>query len=516
MKKETKKITVSRQGDRFLIASDKTEGKPENKIVLSWLNVISHFIKEIEDIPQAPEIEVAVLGAIMIEKTAMDDANNMLTPETFYLKEHRIIYESMKALYSAGQPIDTVTLYEDLKRRNLIDEVGGAVYLSGVSQNISSAANIEHHCKILLEKWMLRKILSMSEEFLQRSVEGQEDAFDILQQVSEKVYEIENNVTASSTTARNLWDEYPRLIEQVNDKYTGKIKPGFMCPSFPSLNHATGGIMNDLIVIYGEEKQGKTTLTEAIALDFALSGIPVGAITMEMDFDTYSYKALSMKGGIEYLKLRNPKGNNLDPQEFQRFQVRAQKFEKAKVYIDDKIFTFDRIVSTLKLWKRKYKIGLGVIDYLGLINSIKRHERRDLELAYFTGRFKALSKELQMPIIIVSQANSDNKTADSKGALRDCDFAISVRKPLENGIKSVKNKYGREFYFKDNHFLATIERSRHGKNLQDFVCGYTAMQDFLEIDIDRDIDDLNEIDLTKPRSEQYQLNDWHEKEEDYI
>jgi replicative DNA helicase len=513
MKRDIKKITITRLGEKFLAVFDKVEGKPENKTALNWLGIISLFIKEIEDIPQAPDIEAAVLGAIMIEKTAMDDANGILTPETFYVKEHRIIFESMKALYSAGQPIDTVTMYEDLKRRNLIEEIGGAVYLSRLSQNISSAANVEWHCNILLEKWMLRKILSMSEEFLQRSVEGQEDAFDILQQVSEKVYEIENNVASSATAARSLWDEYPRLVEQINDKYTGKIKPGFMCPSFPTLNHATGGIMNDLIVIYGEEKQGKTTLTEAMALDFALAGIPIGAITMEMDFDTYSLKALSMKGGIEYLKLRNPKGNNLDLQEFQRFQVRAQRFEKTKIYIDDKIFTFDRIVSTLKLWKRKYKIGLGLVDYLGLINSNKRHERRDLELAYFTGRLKALTKELQMPIMVVSQANSENKTADSKGALRDCDFAISVRKPLENGIKSVKNKYGREFYFKDNHFLATIERSRHGKNLQDFVCGYTTAQDFLEIDIDRDIDNLNEVDLSKPSPEQYQLHNWQDKEE---
>ena len=106
--------------------------------------------------PAAPEIEAAILGAMMIEKEAIPKAIELLTPQSFYLKEHRLIFEAMQSLFEAGEPIDTVTVYEELKKRNQVEEVGGAVYLSKMSQNISSAANVQYHAKIVLEKEILR------------------------------------------------------------------------------------------------------------------------------------------------------------------------------------------------------------------------------------------------------------------------------------------------------------------------------------------------------------------------
>ena len=159
------------------------------------------------------------------------------------------------------------------------------------------------------------------------------------------------------------------------------------------------------------------------------------------------------------------------------------KFEKTKIFVDDILFDFDRMVAKAKLWKRKHKIGLFVFDYLGLIQSNTKYERRDLQLASYTGRLKNLAKELNTPMIIVSQANEDRKTADGKGAMRDGDFAIYLCKPTEDGIKSIKNRENVEHQFSDDEFLATVERSRHGKNKQNFICGFVN-NNFVEKSID--------------------------------
>ena len=160
------------------------------------------------------------------------------------------------------------------------------------------------------------------------------------------------------------------------------------------------------------------------------------------------------------------------------------KFEKTKIYVDDVLFDFDRMTAKARQWKRKYKIGLFVFDYLGLIQSKAKFERRDLQLASYTGRLKNLAKELNTPIIVVSQANEDKKTADGKGAMRDGDFSIYLCKPTEDNIKSIKNKENEEYVFKENEFLCTIERSRHGRAKQNFVCGFVH-NNFKEITIDK-------------------------------
>ena len=140
--------------------------------------------------PSAPEIEAAVLGAMMIEKESVPKAIELLTPASFYLREHRLIFEAMQSLFDSGEPIDTVTLYEELKKREQLDQAGGAVYLSKLSQNITSAANIEYHAKIILEKEILRGLITSSHEIAQSAYEGTMDAFDILDEAERKIFEI--------------------------------------------------------------------------------------------------------------------------------------------------------------------------------------------------------------------------------------------------------------------------------------------------------------------------------------
>lgn len=431
----------------------------------------------------APEVETYVLGSFLLDNSSLEDVYEFLPDDVFSDVRHKLIYSSIRGLYDDGIKIDTITLYDRLKKENSIEDAGGIKYLSKLSNCIASSANIGDHAKILVEKWMLRKISKAADD-LKQKVEQEQDPFEILDFANTSIYEIENHLD-SLTPDKTMWSEFTKLMDLVEKKASGELPAGLMSSSFPSLNSATGGIMNtDLVVVYGKDKSGKTSFSERLILDFAFQGIPIGVFPMEIDFETYAYKAYSMEADIGYLKLRNPRGQKLEAREFQEFYKRAMKFEKTKIYVDDVLFDFDRMTAKARQWKRKYKIGLFVFDYLGLIQSKAKFERRDLQLASYTGRLKNLAKELNTPIIVVSQANEDKKTADGKGAMRDGDFSIYLCKPTEDNIKSIKNKENEEYVFKENEFLCTIERSRHGRAKQNFVCGFVH-NNFKEITIDK-------------------------------
>ena len=201
-----------------------------------------------------PDIEKMVIASLMHDNKCMDDISALITQETFEDFKHKLIYSAMFKLYQDGSPIDLVTIYESLKKENKLIDAGGIEYISSFS--ISSSANVLEHTKILIEKWMLRKIQITSKE-ISELVSKESDPFEILSLMSQRVYEIENQID-SFRPDKTIWGEFVRLMDLVEQKYSGKVPAGLMCDSFPTINTATGGIMQtDLLVIYGKDKSGK-------------------------------------------------------------------------------------------------------------------------------------------------------------------------------------------------------------------------------------------------------------------
>lgn len=206
--------------------------------------------------PAAPEIEASILGAMMIEKEAVPKAIELLTPQSFYLKEHRTIFEAMQSLFEAGEPIDTVTVYEELKKRNQVEEIGGAVYLSKLSQNISSAANVQYHSKIILEKEILRGLISSAHEIASSAYSGNEDAFDLLDEAERKIFEItESHLKKSYVGMDKAVREAFEYIEALHSKSSRK----FSVPTgFYELDDMLGGFQkSDLVIIAARPSMGK-------------------------------------------------------------------------------------------------------------------------------------------------------------------------------------------------------------------------------------------------------------------
>ena len=398
--------------------------------------------------PAAPEIEASVLGAMMIEKEAVPKALELLKPESFYLTSHRLIFEAMLSLFESSEPIDTVTLYEELKKREQIDEVGGAVYLSQLSQNISSAANIEYHAKIILEKQILRGLITSSHEIAKAAYEGTNDAFDILDQAERKIFEItESHLTQSYIGMDRAVRDALEYIEAIHSQSQQK----FSVPSgYYELDELLGGFQkSDLIIIAARPSMGKTALALSIARNAAVDhNIPIGIFSLEMSTLQLIIRLLCAEGRLNAHLVRTGK---LPHEEGLKLSKNAHRLIEAPIYVDDSpAQTVLEIRAKARRLKVEKNIGMIIIDYLQLMQGQVRSESREREISYISRSLKSLAKELNIPVVALSQLNRAVETRTDKrpqlsdlresGSIeQDADVVMFLNRPEYYGIEKDEN-----------------------------------------------------------------------------
>ncbi len=394
--------------------------------------------------PAAPEIEASVLGAMMIEKEAVAKAVELLTPPVFYVKAHQLIFEAMVALFEAGEAIDTVTVYEELKKREQVDEIGGAVYLSKISQNISSAANVEYHAKILLEKEILRGLISSSHEIAKTAYDGTEDAFDLLDRAERKIFEItESHLKKSFTGMDRAVRDALEYIEAIHSK--SNIK--FSVPTgFYELDEMLGGFQkSDLIIIAARPSMGKTALALTLARNAAIDNkIPIGIFSLEMSTMQLIIRMLCAEGRLNAHLVRTGK---LPTEEGVKLSKNAHKLIEAPIYVDDApAQTILEIRAKARRLKVEKNIGMIIIDYLQLMQGPSNSESREREISYISRSLKSLAKELNIPVIALAQLNravearSDKRPQlsdlrESGSIEQDADVVMFLNRPELHKIK---------------------------------------------------------------------------------
>ena len=355
--------------------------------------------------PAVPEIEMAVLGAMLIEKEAVPKAIELLSPTSFYLKEHQLIFEAMIELFNADEPIDTVTLYHELKQQGTSDLIGGKVYLSKLSQNISSAANVEYHAKIILEKSILRKLISTSHAIANKAYEGTEDAFNILDTAERKIFEIaEEHLKKSYQDMDQAVREAYEYLEAIN----GKDFTNFAVPTgFMDMDDMLGGFQkSDLIIIAARPSVGKTAFALSLMRNAAVDHkIPVAFFSLEMATVQLVIRLLSSEGKIDAHRLRSGKFSHKG-EDGDKLRRAMAKLTPSPIYIDDTpAQTILEIRAKARRLVSEKKIGMIVIDYLQLVQGPARSESREREIAHISRSLKALAKELKIPVIALSQLN---------------------------------------------------------------------------------------------------------------
>jgi replicative DNA helicase len=358
--------------------------------------------------PQAKDLEDAVLGAIMLEKGAFDTVVEILKPECFYVDANQRIFKAMKSLANKSQPIDILTVVEELRMLEELESVGGPYYVTKLTNSVVSAANIEAHSRIILQKFIQRELIRISGEIISDAYEESADVFDLLDQAESKMYEV---------TSKHLKNSYESIdavlvktiqrIEEMrhkNEDITG-VPSGF-----PSLDKITYGWQNtDLIILAARPAVGKTAFALNLARNAALDPrkqTPVALFSLEMGAAQLVGRILSAESEIHLEKISRGK---MEEHEMKQLYAKGiQRLAQAPIYIDDTAaLNIFELRAKCRRLKNINNIGMIIIDYLQLMSGTGGAGNREQEISTISRSLKGLAKELQVPIIALSQLSRE-------------------------------------------------------------------------------------------------------------
>ena len=352
--------------------------------------------------PQALDLEEVVLGAMMIDKKGVDAVIDILHPYAFYKEAHQFVFEAIVKLFENTEPIDLLTVSSKLKSEGRLDKVGGDYYLVQLTQKVSSSAHIEYHARIILQKYIQRSLIKISTEIIEDSYDETQDVFDLLDTAESKLYDVtQGNIKKSTETAQSLVIQAKKKIEEISNKDGLSGVPS----GFSDVDKLTSGWQpSDLVIIAARPGMGKTALTLSMARNMAVAkNIPVAFFSLEMSSIQLITRLISSETGLSSEKLRT---GNLEKFEWEQLNVKVSSLENAPLYIDDtpSLSIFDLRAKARRL-SSQYGIKLIVIDYLQLMTAggSNKNGNREQEISTISRNLKALAKELNVPVIALSQ-----------------------------------------------------------------------------------------------------------------
>ena len=362
--------------------------------------------------PQHIEAEQSVLGGILIENYAINKVMEILKPDDFYRDSHRKIYKALIDLSERDEPADSITLTNELKNSGHLDSVGGASYVASLIDLVPTAANIEYYAKIVKEKAILRKLIQTSTEIITQSYEDRGDVEGFLDEAERAIFDIsENRVRPSFYPIRDVVKDSFKILERLYEKK--ELVTGV--PSgFKELDRLTAGFQPaDLIIVAGRPSMGKTAFCLNIAQYAAIQKkIPIAIFSLEMSKEQLGIRMLCSEAHVEGTKLRS---GFLSESDWPRLTIAAGNLSDASIFIDD---TAALTILELRAKARRLKtehggLGLVIVDYLQLMKGRTRVESRQQEISEISRSLKALAKELNIPVIAVSQLS--RKTEERTG-----------------------------------------------------------------------------------------------------
>jgi len=361
--------------------------------------------------PQNIEAEQSVLGGILIENGAINKVMEILTVDDFYRDSHQRIFNALVDLSERDEPADLITLTNELRKSNQLDSIGGASYLASLIDSVPTAANIEYYAKIVKEKAILRKLIETSTDIITQSYEDRGDVESFLDEAERAIFEIsEKRVKPSFYSIRDIVKESFKTLERLFEKK--ELVTGV--PSgFKELDRLTAGFhASDLIIVAGRPSMGKTALCLNLAQYAAIEKrIPVAIFSLEMSKEQLVIRMLCSEAQVEGTRLRT---GFLTESDWPKLTLAAGNLSDAPIFIDD-----SAAISVLELraksrrLKGDYGLGMLIIDYLQLMKGRTRVESRQQEISEISRSLKALAKELNIPVIAVSQLS--RKTEERQG-----------------------------------------------------------------------------------------------------
>ena len=351
--------------------------------------------------PQNLEAEQNLLGALLIDKSAVAKVIEKTHPEAFYREAHKYIYQSVLDLFGRSAPIDALTIAEDLKQKNVLEAAGGRLYLTDLVNTVTSSAHAEYYADIVEKNYVRRAIISTASDMAAEAFEHDGEPDEILDVAQKSVFELaQRNIRQGfqpiDKILSTVWDDI--------DKNYGKPGLNGLRTHFIDLDELTGGLQkSDMIVVAARPSMGKTAFALNIATNVAIKdNIPVAIFSLEMAKESLVTRMLCSEAEIDAQRLAAKK---LQEYELTKLGYAVNKLSQAKIFIDDSAaLTVVEIQAKARRLKAEHGVQLIILDYLTLIKgSQKRVENRNMEISEIARSLKALAKELAIPIIVISQ-----------------------------------------------------------------------------------------------------------------
>ena len=401
--------------------------------------------------PQAVELEEAVLGALMLERDSIIGVQEYLRSESFYTEEHRIIFKAIESLAMELKPIDLYTVTERLRSRKELKKVGGAAYLAQLTQKVGSAANVEFHAKIIAQKYVQRELIRSATEIQRRSYDEDQDVTDLIGFAEGEIFKVsEGHVKRSVQSASSILDQALKQIEDASkkgDSYIG-VPSGFI-----DIDRVTLGWQpSDLIIIAARPSMGKTAFVLSMARNMAVKNeSPVAFFSLEMSSVQLMMRLIVAETGLPSNEI---KSGRLTPEQWRHLESATKPLGTAPLYVDDtpalSVFEFR---SKARRLKTQHDIQIIIIDYLQLMTGggESKNGNREQEVAFISRTLKAIAKELNVPIIALSQLSRATETRGGSkrpqlsdlresGAIeQDADIVAFIHRPEYYGINTDEN-----------------------------------------------------------------------------
>lgn len=411
--------------------------------------------------PHDDAAELAVLGAMFLDREAASLALEMLTGEDFYRPDHRQVFEAAEELYHSGVPIDMITVKNKLEEKQVFEQIGGLPFLANISTSVGSSANMRHYAAIVEEKSVLRRLIRTANNISQMSYEGKTDVNSIMDTAEKGIFDIMQN--RHSDQFHHIRDIAVDSIEKIEDIYRSKGKLTGVPTGFVDFDQKTAGLQkSDLILLAARPSMGKTAFALNIIQNAAIrSNVPTAVFSLEMSREQLVNRMLCSEAMLDAQRLRT--GELTDSDWADLIQAMGP-LSQAPIYIDDTPgVTPMEVRSKCRRLKVEKGLGLIVIDYLQLMSGNGRTDSRQQEISEISRSLKAIAREMEAPVIALSQlSRACEQRADHRPMLSD----LRESGAIEQDADVVAFLYRDEYYFPDtekkNQAELIIAKQRNG------------------------------------------------------
>lgn len=392
--------------------------------------------------PQSPDAEMSVLGAVLIHGEAVARAIEVVAPEHFYQDAHRLIYEAVLALFNRAQPVDVVTVGEELRQQNLLDRVGGIPYLMELASLVPTAAHVDHYGRLVRDSATLRRLIDTATRVVTESYRGEQSARDLLDWAQQELFQL------SQPGQRDVIKLHDVLIETFNrleQLYENKGKLVGIPTGFHDLDRITAGLQrSDLIIVAARPSMGKTMLCLNLARHVAVhEKVPVVVFSLEMSREQLAMRLLSAESELPAHRLRT---GELDGEMWGQLSRALGHLSEAPIYIDDTPgLSALELRAKARQLKVQHKIGLVIVDYMQLMQG-RRAENRQQEISDISRSLKALARELDVPVMALSQLS---RAVESRNDKRPMLSDLRESGAIEQDADIVAFLYREDYYSKD-------------------------------------------------------------------